>query len=366
MLLYTVITFTVFLLMALGVNAYSKQSVCVPEATPKRISAKIKVVNMVVGVILLFLWALTAYRSENIGNDTKVYIYYFELFIREGIDIDRSFEIGYQILNVLIGKLTQDPHVFLVIIASILYGTMSSFLYRYSKNILVSLCLFYCVCFSIFTSMFRQGIAMVIAMYGYYQLKKGKKLNATFFFVLAVLFHTSAIVCFLLFIDTKLFKNKKIVFCTTAILALLSMSGVFNALFISILPQYAHYFYGQYASSGWLAVTYDLIRNAVFFLLVNQSVDENIKSDRLMLTNMTLLLLISSIGYSVNLFTRASQYFLLISIIELPNGLYSSKIKNKSLWMFLVCTVMLIMFMLILVFRPNWNHLYPYEFWSYN
>lgn len=368
MFLYATITFAVFWLMVLGVNSYSKQSMSAVGTISERkdLYAKIKVDNLIVGAVLIFLWVLTAFRSENIGNDTKTYIDYFNLFAREGIDVNRSFELGYQILNVLIGKITQDPHAFLVIIASILYGGTAYFLYKYSKNILVSLCLFYCVCFSIYTTMLRQGIAMVIAMYGYYQLKEGKKLKAALVFAFAMLFHTSAIVCFLFFIDTKLFANKKMVFFTTLTLSLLSMLGIFNAVFISILPQYSQYFYGRYASSGWLAVTYDLIRNSVFFWFVNKSIDKNKRSDRLIISNMVFLLLFSALGYSVNLFTRANQYFLLISIIELPNAFYFAKMKNKSLWMFIICTVMLIMFILIMVFRPNWNHLYPYEFWSYN
>lgn len=323
----------------------------------------LRIVNSLFVVSMVFLWVLTAFRSASIGNDTQTYIYYFKIFGTNGINKARTFELGYQYLNVLIGKITDDPHIFLIIVASIMYLAVAIYIYRYSKNILISLCLFYCVAFSIFTSVLRQGMAMVIALYAYQLLKDNKKIKSALLFAVACLFHTSAIVCFLLFINLKLWRKKWLVFGLTTLFTVLSISGTFNSIVIAIIPRYAHYFESRYASTGWLAVSYSLLRNYLFYWLASKAADEGKRSDQLAVTNMTLLLIFSAFGYSVNLFTRAGEFFLLIAITELPNILYSEKITKRNWWMIGICLTMLGMFLLELIFRPGWNHLYPYEFW---
>ena len=41
----------------------------------------------------------------------------------------------------------------------------------------------------------------------------------------------------------------------------------------------------------------------------------------------------------------------------------SGKIKHFRLWLFGICIVYLAFFIATLIYRPGWNHLYPYEFW---
>lgn len=366
MTLYICLTIWMLLLTILGLRPDSELVVNSFPDKPKSKIAKsnLKIVNFLSAITLTFLWGLTAFRSSGIGNDTQTYIYYFNIFKNSGIDKTRTFELGYQYLNFLIGKITDDPHVFLIIIATILYGSITYYLYRYSKNILISLCLFFCICFSMFTSMFRQGIAMVIAMFGYQLLKKNKKIKAAIVFIFAMLFHTSAIVCFLLFFNLKILKKRWVVFCITGIVILISITGIFNSVVITILPRYAHYFDSRYASTGWLAVSYSLVRNSIWYLLVSNGTNENESSEQIAVTNMTFLLIFSAFGYSVNLFTRAGEFFVLNAIIDLPNMMYSKNIKNRNWWMLGICMVMLIMFLIELIFRPGWNHIYPYEFWN--
>ena len=204
---------------------------------------------------------------------------------------------------------------------------------------------------------------MIIALYGYHALKNNKRLIAAALFLLATLFHTSAIVCFLLFLNAKVLKKRWLVLLITLLCAAASLTGVFNTLISAVVPRYSHYFMSRYASSGWLAVSYSVIRNVIWYWLVSTSSDTTKKEDQLAVTDITLLLIFGAFGYSVNLFTRAGEYFLIIAITELPNILYNRSIKHYRLWIFGICTVMLIMFIVTLIFRPGWNHLYPYEFW---
>lgn len=364
--LYVALTTWVFLILLLGLrpDAYLVAE-CWPDSPDSRVAkSNKKVVTTLALLTFLLFWILTAFRSSQIGNDTKTYIYYFHIY-SEGIDRLRTFEIGYQYLNYFISRITMDPHHFLIIIATIMYGGVVWYIYKYSKNIAISVCLFYCYFFSLFTSIFRQGIAMVIVLYGYQLLKEGKRIKALLLFLLATTFHTTAVVSFFLFLNADVMKKKWFVFSLTAICGALSGTGILNTIVSAILPRYAHYFDSRYAATGWLAVSYSLVIYSVWYFLISQSVDNSDAQDRLVATNFTLLLIFAAFGFSVNLFTRAGEYYLLIAVTEIPNMLFRRKVSHYRVWMFCLCTILLIMFIVTLIFRPGWNHLYPYEFWNH-
>lgn len=365
MLLYVGMTIWVFIILLMGLRPDAiKSAECWPDFPDNSVARSNKrIVTLLTMLTFLLFWFLTAFRSFQIGNDTTTYLYYFNIYSK-GIDKSRTFEIGYQYLNYFIGKITTNSHYFIIIIATIMYGGVVWYIYKYSKNISVSLCLFFCYFFSMFTSIFRQGIAMVIVLYGYHRLKEGKKIPAALLFLLATTFHTTAIVSFLLFLNTDFLKKKWFVLGMTAICGAISNTGILNTIVGIVVPRYAHYFESRYASTGWLAVSYSLIVYLIWYFLINKSVDDENKKDKIVVTNFTFLLIFTAFGFSVNLFTRAGEYFLLIALIEIPNMLYRGKVKHYRLWLFALCSMLLIMFIVTLLYRPGWNHLYPYKFWS--
>lgn len=365
MLLYVGMTFWVFILLIIGIRPDSKEVAENWPYPPKSYVARSnkRIISAMTTLTFLFFWFLTAFRSAQIGNDTNTYLYYFDLF-SQGVDVSTRFEIGYQYLNFIIGKITTDHHSFIIIIASLMYFGVVWYIYRFSKNIPLSLCLFYCYFFSIFMSIFRQGIAMIIVMYGYHYLKQEKKHLAFVLFLLAITFHSTAIVCFLLFFSTNLCFKKRFVLGGVIVCSLLGGGNVIFSIVERLFPMYIHYFSSRYASSGWLAVTYSVITYLIWYFLIVKSLNENEKKDRLVALNFALMVLFSALGYTVNLSTRISQYFLLISLIEIPNILYRGHIKHYRLCLFILCTILLINFIVVLIYRPEWNYLYPYEFWS--
>lgn len=366
MILYVGLALWVFILLLIGLRPDSIEAAnCWPKLPSGMVAKSNKrVASFLVAATFLLLWFLTAFRSSDIGNDTSVYIRYFFIF-SEGMDSTRTFEPGYQALNYLIGKVTTDPHVFLIIIATIMYGGVIWYVRKYSQNTAVSLCLFFCYFFSVFASMFRQGIAMVIVLFGYQSLKKEKKISAALLFLLATTFHTTALISFLLFFDFEILKKKWFVYGLTVLAAVISGTGLLRTIINVVVPRYTHYFESQYAFTGWLAVSYSLITYGIWFFLVSNSANRKEKEDRVVAANFTWLLLFAAFGYAVNLFTRVGQYNLLIAVVEIPNMLYRGKVKHFRLWLLLLCTMLLVMFIITLIYRPGWNHLYPYEFWSY-
>lgn len=365
MILYACLTAWFFILLFLGLRP---DSIPAAGSWPKlpedrRARRDHVIVTALAMASFLALWFLTAFRSSAIGNDTKNYLAMFTRLFSKGITRYYRFEIGYQLLNIAIYKFTHSEHAFLIIVAVIMYGGVGFYIFKYSKNPAVSLCLFFACFFSVFTSLLRQGIAMVIALYGYQLLKNGKRIPAALVFLLATCFHTSAFICFLLFFDLKLLQKPWLVLGLTVLCALVSRLGFFRAAVNLIAPKYVHYFDTKYASSGWMAITCYLLIYAVLYYLVVRSIREDHRPDRTVAANFAFLLLLTSFGYAVNLFDRVSEYFLLIAVTEFPNMLYRGSVKRFRLWLLGVCAVFLALFVAVLLFRPDWNHLYPYELW---
>lgn len=365
MILFVCITIWLFVLLLLGLRP---DSVFAAESWPKLPEDKSVrrywlIISVLAFVTFLFLWFLTAFRSISIGNDTLNYVKMFELLFPNGVTKLYGIEIGYQLLNILILKFTRSGHVFLIVMATIMYAGVGLYIYKFSKNPVVSLCLFFSCFFSVFLCILRQGMAMIIVLFGYQLLKRGKKILAALLFLLAASFHLTALVSFVLFLDFKVWKKQWFVFGLTILCAIISRFGLFSIAVEIIAPKYSHYFNTKYASTGWLAITFYLLSYAVFYFLISKSANEDCRSDRTVVTNFTFLLILTAFGYAINLFDRVGEYFLLIAITEIPNMLYRGNVKHFRLWLFCICSVMLIMFILVQIYRPGWNHLYPYEFW---
>jgi hypothetical protein len=214
---------------------------------------------------------------------------------------------------------------------------------KYSKNILFSVVLLFTICFSIFASMIRQGIAMIIVLFAYQLFKKNKKIPGIILVFFASLFHATAIVALLFAIDFKKISIKKIFLAILVALFLTVLNEKYQIFVLALnrfgLYEYSNYFYSPYASSGWLAVSYELLRSLVFLLVVYFTYrDSTTKESFKIIMNFVYLTLFCVLGFSMNLFTRVSEYFLLISIVEIPNALSRHRLKKlKFNFIFHLC-----------------------------
>lgn len=319
--------------------------------------------NLFAFLLLMLMWILTAFRASNIGNDTNNYINYFENINDTGIINQYQIEYGFQLLCLFVGVFTKNPQVFLIVCATICYVGVGFYAYRYSKNILVSLILIFTFCFSIFINTLRQDIAMVICLYAYQAIKDKKNLKALIFIVFAITFHKSAAI-YLLLLFYKVFSVKiKVNIALSIILVAISISGVLDS-FLSITNLYSGYVQSQYAGTGWIAVAYYVLQSLFFYWFIYRAYNKNLKGKKVVLVNCVLCLFLNLLGFSVNLFTRAAQYFLLPMITEIPNACYDGKVKSKNLWLLSICLVLLSYFLVTLIVRPEWNNLYPYSFFN--
>lgn len=329
---------------------------------------KIKINFSVLGscALLFILFILTAFRNKNIGNDTNYYLIFYNYTV-SNISTPANFEIGYRIYCYFLGNyLSVDEHCFLIITATVCYLPLFIVFFKKSQSPELSIVLFFCMLFSAYTNTLRQCIAMSLVLIGYIYLKEKKTLLFLLFVLLASCFHLSALLCILLLLS-KFFPKRIVVVVLIGLLfaGLSAFDSQISGFLSKILPSYSQYFSSEYAGTGWLGLTYYILRNSIFYIIAfagTKSITDKSKRN-LILTSFASLLLLNCLGFSVNLFSRASEYFLLICIVELPGLL--SHLKYKKALTLAICIISLMYFIFVLYFKPEWNHLVPYQFWGY-
>lgn len=371
MLLYVFIIFILFFILIFGLQQPCSVKKELVISHGKKIQDKqnknysVSCSTAVSFAALLILWFLTAFRADSIGNDTGNYIYYFNAIRLSGIDSAYRIEYGYQIFCYIVGIFTDNAHVFIAICATVCYLSVGIYIWKYSLNRCISTVLVFALLFSVFTNTLRQDIAMVICLYAYEALKKHRKIVCLILIVIASTFHVSALICLVWFFYKLLCVKKSYILFLCGALIFGCVTGIFESVIGFIFAQYRGYFNGQYAGTGWLAVSADCLRALCIYLFIASAYRKKTYITKIITANSAALLLLSCLGYMVNLFTRAAQYFLISAIVELPNAYYFSRIKDKKLFLITFCLCCLMYFLVAIIFRPEWNHLYPYEFfWS--
>lgn len=309
-------------------------------------------------VVIITLWIMTSFRSINIGNDTITYCKYFRVISSSGINTNYAIEIGYQYIILFISKITKSIHGFIILSSSIQYILLTIYMIKYSKNKEYFAVLVFAICFGAICNIQRQTLAMIICMFAYEQLKKKKYMLFFLFVLLASTIHSSSL-CVLLILFNKIMpiKKKKCVIIFILIF-LLSVTGRIFGIVNLISGEYNNYFESQYANSGYLGVFIYIIKATFIYMIARIN-----SSRKIEYTNAFLLISFSLCAFSVNLFTRISDYFLWLSLVDITNidnfSDFNRQIKLLDCFIFFS----VVWFFVIILLRPEWNNLVPYEFW---
>ncbi|MCM1219336.1 MAG: EpsG family protein [Lachnospiraceae bacterium] len=317
-------------------------------------------------IMLLVFWGLTAFRSVNIGNDTVTYIKTFKRISYYGVMDTLYMEKGFQYFSFIISRIFgTDGHAFLIICASIGYISVGVFILKKSQNYFISICLTFVFLFSCYTNTLRQGIAMSIGVLVYIFLQKGRKLLPIILIILAMQFHYTAVILFSLFLFKFTPKKFRTVFIVSIVLLFISISGIFNHFIMLLIPHGQSYFGSARVGTGYLALSYELIRDLIFCYFAYLAYEENRTDENLRRMMLFVVCVITtSISFGMNLIARANGYMLILQVVELANVFMNMKNVNKRIYTFLSCAVMLLYFIVVQLLRPEWNHLLPYEFWK--
>ncbi len=187
------------------------------------------------GILIL----ISSLRKYTVGTDLR--LYYYNSF-RQFLNWDwkdynvNIYETGYYFYNILIGKLTSDPQIFIAITSIFTFLIFAWFIYKNSQDIYMSVFLFIALHFwFMYMNIIRQTIAVCIVLIAS-EILKSKKIRKMKYFIFIVMiilastFHNSALIMLVLFpLSFIQFERKEIL---TSIFLVLIAIFTYSKIFV--------------------------------------------------------------------------------------------------------------------------------------
>lgn len=329
--------------------------------------------NKIFAFAMLGLWFLATFRSLEIGNDTATYYNLFNSIRESGnytYYIDR-YEIGYLLINKWFTLFSDSFTLFLGVINAFIYYAYYCFINRFSHNKMFSAFLFLTLGFWGQTvNIIRLQIAIALIIYAYLLKESKKYVFAIIAAVSAVMFQRVSILYVLgVFIPKKLNKKFYIIGGVVSVASYVALARI-----ISIVSRYVPYF-NIYTNSRYsfgdaklASIVGVAIRICVVILaiwtykqnLYNNNDEELVEiSEQINMVFVSMLILIASLNF--NLLDRCGYFFWTYALALIPNSVvFQRNTNNRRILHILIVTVCVAYFMVINIYRPDWNHIYPY------
>ena len=318
------------------------------------------------------LIALASVRSYTVGMDTMMYWTHYGYIGRAGVRAFETvrFEPGFTALCLLLYQISPSPQLLFFTTSVLIYVPVAYFIYRESDNPALSTFLF--VALTIYTQylcLMREGIAIALVLVATTFLTRGKKIPFILLIVLAMLFHRSAIACLaLLFADRLGFKGKHIAVYIALFAAMFVYASAFSDFVASLLSKDRLYREKFMGSNYYGALIRTLFYGLLVFLSVNyievgkrRGVIPDDARVRVIEHALMLWLLFSVLGMRIQIWGRVSCLFQPFVLIAIPLALKVPPPKERFLMTALICLAAIAYFVIVGVFRPEWQGAIPYE-----
>ncbi|MEK0174679.1 EpsG family protein [Tetragenococcus halophilus] len=346
--------------------------------------SKLKNGNKIYLFITFFvLYIMSAFRSINIGNDTRDYFLMYENFGRTDniLSMPSDIEVGYRVLNKFLYSLNPSPVLLTSITSLFVLGSIFFFIYKNSEIPWLSVMLFINLRTFYFTlSGIRQSIALAIILISYKYLKQGNFWKFVSLVILASTFHTSSLLFLIIYPMSRMRVKQKIIalYFGVSVVFFFILERILP-LILNFIPKYQSYLSSSYFESVKLAsilnflVSFSILLFGFFVLKyvkskrkVNNELGILSVNSNLLLHIMLLSTAFNFIAINGSIIKRAGLYFSVFAIIYIPNLIKKIKDKNiKILIIYLILVLSLAYNLVILIYRPEWQRVYPYElFWD--
>lgn len=289
--------------------------------------------------VLLFdfmiLFLLAVFRDINVGSDYVSYMSIFSAMVNVGINnVSSSYfwtegEVGFAFLGTLIGSIFDEPLWIVCVCYLVILGGVFRFIKKYSKNILISLFLFFAFSFyNMSYNILRQYIAAVILLQAVDYIKRD---FIRFFCVvaLAAVFHKTALIFLVLYPVLKYANDIRI-------------ASIFFLMIISVFALYAEqilYFLGEnVAYSSYVNDTQSgglinvLVMGMIFFLyfIFAKRIENKDSFGKVWISMSVIAFSISLFSVQIHPFNRLLLYFLMPAMVSLVNFL-NAVLSEKSI-----------------------------------
>lgn len=352
----------------------------------KTIASKKKFSVMYVSYNMFVFTLLSMLRSVKVGNDTGTYVSLFYNIIQSA-DVSLyspRFEIGYLYLNKILGLISNNHQILLIVTSLYIFWGVGRFIYKYSNMTWLSVFLFFTLgYFDLSLSGIRHMLAVTTVLIAYDFIIKKQPLRFVFTVLVASSFHIASIMFLIAYPISKFKLNKKLILLisTLGIILLMLLEKVLNIV-IMYYPQYYDYLFSAKDEGeikiatvfGLLVIMIILISGEIFNNKKNLKVEvsklkgTSIKTNNDEIDSIFLLIacVIMVAALKVDIFNRFSQMYSIFSIVYLPNAIVKiSNRYNKINVIFFVVVLFFVYVTVIQFFRPEWQSTYPFFFfWS--
>lgn len=285
-------------------------------------------------LFFLLFFVLLSLRDISIGIDLREYERIFERCQRASLRelFNMNWEPGYTVYNKLVSLITENYRLFLVVTAIIILYPIYKLYSDEKKFCFLLIILFINMpCFLMIFSGLRQAIATSIGIWVYMTLENRKYLKSILLVFLAISFHTSAVVLFLLYPAYFIkIKTKHLLF----IIPVLSMVLIFRqqifTLLLNYIPRKYIEFYGEIQQTGAIGM---MLLFLVFIIFSFVVLDESVMSEKdYFMRNLLLISTLFQFFVPIHgLIQRASYYFLIFAPVSILSVVQAPQKKLKSI-----------------------------------
>lgn len=322
------------------------------DSTPKR-----RLIYLLCCGIIIFI--VLAARSQYVGSpDTNTYCKLFDTLknypsfslVKEEKQMDKSLFIFSEVLFYLylwiISRITQNSQFLLIINSAIIIFCTFYFIYKNSKNVMLSVLVF--VCFGLLTfSMngMRQALAMSICLLSFEFVKQRKFILFAIIIFISMLFHKTAIFFLPIYFLTNFKYNIKTLIAYLVIYGLLFIFGNKIATLFGMLSAKDYSTDQTSESGGYMTILIYCITIGLMVLYCHNQ----LKTDGWI----RCLFFTCIIGLSLYLFRyflsqgyeRICYYYYYSTLILIPEAVDNLDKKNKTIYTYLLATFAILLFM---------------------
>lgn len=315
-------------------------------------------------------------RGSQVGEDTQHYIDIFNyadnvkwsslfssLQMRTVYFIDRygyadTIEDGFLVLCKIVHLFTNNPQIFLFLIAAGSLSLYAKFIYDNTEHVFFATYIF--LTESLFMLSFngiRQLLAGAIALQAYTALRNKQLIKAIVFIAFAALIHNVALITVVLIPLFYIKGNKESGKFKYLMLATV-LSPIIVVLASDILcrffPRYAGYFVQNFWTNkiGGTAIMWVLEFFLVYYLYLKQFPGNQL----FMISCLTMLYLVLEFtGFRITMFSRVGWFFRPYLMLLIPEGITCFKVKNRK-WIRLLFYILLLMLYISYAKTPARNY----------
>lgn len=343
---------------------------------------KLELNRIILRVIFLVLGFMAAFRGMDITNDTAAYYRTYQKIAYSGFAGETRMEIGYVALNVFLTHIFQDTlvgfHVLLFITSVFCYWALEQWIERHAITYGICVITFYFLSNQSYMSAIRQSVAVGFILWALMAMEdlNGRKRYIVYALLIAfaTLFHKTAVVALIFPFLMKREYTRNTTWLLMLITLVATLTNVVSSV-ISILGLGTGYVtteIGNAVNVGVVSLLYfallllRLICDNSSYIMDEGTADiENTAyGDSFYTYCIALSLAVTVMSLRAAGMSRLNMYLQLVGLPYVSNIM--RRIENQRV-AFIVKVVFSMAIwgysVIALIYRPEWQHIWPYHFY---